>query len=453
MDAAAREMKHRSGRAAPAQPDPPGADALHERDGPDLRQRHVREDPRPGPRARRLERLRRAPRRSRSSAASCAAAASRPSSNGPAATPSRSASRSTSRPTASSRSTRRRSRWARASRPATRSSPSTCSACRSRRSASCRATPIAATASAAPARARSSPAARRCSVAAERTVDHAKGSSPPRRSRRPPPTSSTATAASRSPAPISASTCSSSPASSPSERILVDATSDGRRAELAERLPHLRGRDRSRHRRRRDRLLRLGQRHRPGGEPDDRARPARRRRGAGHRPGAVRADRLRPGSRPAASPRASWTTRCRAPTSCRDFRTEFDTSMPCLTNPLGVKGVGELGTIGATPAVVNAVVDALAHAGARPRRRAAADAADARSASGRRCRPGPSRQRPASTGLQQPMDRRSFLGCAGLALTGCATSLGRGAARCRPGAARAFASSRTPACTAACRIT
>ena len=30
-----------------------------------------------------------------------------------------------------------------------------------------------------------------------------------------------------------------------------------------------------------------------------------------------------------------------------------------MTNPLGVKGVGELGTIGATPAVVNAVVDAL----------------------------------------------------------------------------------------------
>jgi carbon-monoxide dehydrogenase large subunit len=31
---------------------------------------------------------------------------------------------------------------------------------------------------------------------------------------------------------------------------------------------------------------------------------------------------------------------------------------------MGVKGVGELGTIGATPAVVNAVIDALARAGA-----------------------------------------------------------------------------------------
>jgi carbon-monoxide dehydrogenase large subunit len=45
------------------------------------------------------------------------------------------------------------------------------------------------------------------------------------------------------------------------------------------------------------------------------------------------------------------------------IKTEFDTSIPCLTNPLGVKGVGELGTIGATPALVNAVVDALDHAG------------------------------------------------------------------------------------------
>jgi carbon-monoxide dehydrogenase large subunit len=29
-------------------------------------------------------------------------------------------------------------------------------------------------------------------------------------------------------------------------------------------------------------------------------------------------------------------------------------------NPLGAKGVGEAGTIGSTPAMVNAVVDALA---------------------------------------------------------------------------------------------
>jgi carbon-monoxide dehydrogenase large subunit len=46
----------------------------------------------------------------------------------------------------------------------------------------------------------------------------------------------------------------------------------------------------------------------------------------------------------------------------RGFVTRFDESEPCQTNVLGAKGVGELGTIGATPAVVNAVVDALANA-------------------------------------------------------------------------------------------
>ncbi|HZH06812.1 MAG TPA: molybdopterin cofactor-binding domain-containing protein, partial [Lautropia sp.] len=43
--------------------------------------------------------------------------------------------------------------------------------------------------------------------------------------------------------------------------------------------------------------------------------------------------------------------------------TVLDESSPCLLNPLGVKGVGELGTIGATPAVVSAVLDALSRAG------------------------------------------------------------------------------------------
>jgi len=42
---------------------------------------------------------------------------------------------------------------------------------------------------------------------------------------------------------------------------------------------------------------------------------------------------------------------------------EFDESVPCKTNLLGVKGVGELGTIGATPATVHAVLDALADRG------------------------------------------------------------------------------------------
>ncbi len=47
----------------------------------------------------------------------------------------------------------------------------------------------------------------------------------------------------------------------------------------------------------------------------------------------------------------------------QDFKTALDQSTPCKNNRLGVKGVGELGTIGATPAVVNAIADALARNG------------------------------------------------------------------------------------------
>jgi carbon-monoxide dehydrogenase large subunit len=41
------------------------------------------------------------------------------------------------------------------------------------------------------------------------------------------------------------------------------------------------------------------------------------------------------------------------------------TETPSPVNPLGVKGVGEAGTIGCSPAVVNSVVDALAPLGVR----------------------------------------------------------------------------------------
>jgi carbon-monoxide dehydrogenase large subunit len=42
-------------------------------------------------------------------------------------------------------------------------------------------------------------------------------------------------------------------------------------------------------------------------------------------------------------------------------------SNPCPTklNPLGAKGAGEAGTVGALPAVVNAVIDALAPLGVK----------------------------------------------------------------------------------------
>jgi aerobic carbon-monoxide dehydrogenase large subunit len=38
---------------------------------------------------------------------------------------------------------------------------------------------------------------------------------------------------------------------------------------------------------------------------------------------------------------------------------------PATINPLGAKGIGEAGTIGATPATQNAVIDAVSHFGVR----------------------------------------------------------------------------------------
>ncbi|HLJ63813.1 MAG TPA: molybdopterin cofactor-binding domain-containing protein, partial [Stellaceae bacterium] len=39
--------------------------------------------------------------------------------------------------------------------------------------------------------------------------------------------------------------------------------------------------------------------------------------------------------------------------------------IPCRSNPLGIKGCGEAGAIGAPPAVMNALLDALAGLGVR----------------------------------------------------------------------------------------
>ncbi len=47
----------------------------------------------------------------------------------------------------------------------------------------------------------------------------------------------------------------------------------------------------------------------------------------------------------------------------RSFKMTMDESTPSTNNHLGVKGVGELGTIGATPTVVKAIIDARARGG------------------------------------------------------------------------------------------
>jgi carbon-monoxide dehydrogenase large subunit len=48
-----------------------------------------------------------------------------------------------------------------------------------------------------------------------------------------------------------------------------------------------------------------------------------------------------------------------------DFVSETDESQPCTHNPLGAKGCGESGAIGAPAAVVSAILDALAPLGVR----------------------------------------------------------------------------------------
>jgi carbon-monoxide dehydrogenase large subunit len=48
-----------------------------------------------------------------------------------------------------------------------------------------------------------------------------------------------------------------------------------------------------------------------------------------------------------------------------NFEQYTDESTPCKINPLGAKGVGELGTVGGTPTVINALLDALRPLGVR----------------------------------------------------------------------------------------
>ena len=149
-------------------------------------------------------------------------------------------------------------RWGRASRPRSRSWRSTPSACRSRRSASCWATPTAATASAAPARARCSPAARRCASAPSARSTRRKTLAAQELEAAAADIEYARRRASRSPAPICGiDLFDAGRHGSPSSADLRRLDQHRRRPDLAERLPHLRGRDRSADRRgQRRRLLR-----------------------------------------------------------------------------------------------------------------------------------------------------------------------------------------------------
>jgi carbon-monoxide dehydrogenase large subunit len=48
-----------------------------------------------------------------------------------------------------------------------------------------------------------------------------------------------------------------------------------------------------------------------------------------------------------------------------NFNVELSKGTPCTHNPLGAKGCGEAGAIGSPPAVMNAILDALAPLGVR----------------------------------------------------------------------------------------
>ena len=105
------------------------------------------------------------------------------------------------------------------------------------------------------------------------------------------------------------------------------------------------------------RQLRRGGRFRPADQPDDRRRPGPWRPCPRHRPGAARRRGLRQLSGQLltasfmdyAMPRAD---------DLPSFKLSHTTTL-CPGNPLGVKGCGEAGAIGASAAVINAITDAI----------------------------------------------------------------------------------------------
>ena len=138
------------------------------------------------------------------------------------------------------------------------------------------------------------------------------------------------------------------------------------------------------------------------GQPADRRRAGARRRRAGHRAGAVRGGGLRRRRQPRHR-LAGGLPRADRAADLPSFVTDR-TETPATTNPLGVKGVGEAGTIASTPAVVNAVVDALRQYGVPTCRcRARRNGCGGRSRTGRRSAPRRARSR---TAARRPPRRR-----------------------------------------------
>ena len=83
----------------------------------------------------------------------------------------------------------------------------------------------------------------------------------------------------------------------------------------------------------------------------------------GHHPGAVGGDDLRRAGHADHLARSPTTPSRRRPTAI--MLEASNTETPTPVNPIGAKGIGESATIGSTPAVQNAVVDALRHLGVK----------------------------------------------------------------------------------------
>ena len=126
---------------------------------------------------------------------------------------------------------------------------------------------------------------------------------------------------------------------------------------------HLRRRHRQGHRPGQRPPVRGRRRLRQHHQPDDRRRPDPRRPDDGPRPRAVRGDHLRragqqPGRHVHGLPPPDGGRDARPGRPARPIT-------PSPHHPIGAKGVGESATVGAPPAIANAVVDALWHLGVR----------------------------------------------------------------------------------------
>ena len=133
--------------------------------------------------------------------------------------------------------------------------------------------------------------------------------------------------------------------------------------QFPERLPRLRGRDRSRDRRDDDGRLLGGGRRRHRHQPDAGEGPDHGRHRPGHGPGADGGQGLRSQTGQVLAGSFMDYAMPRAENFCAV--TIEDNPVPTPTNPLGVKGAGEAGTVGSLSAGVNAIVDALSVLGIR----------------------------------------------------------------------------------------